>query len=345
MSDMNNDNPMGVPFKGSTAESVDYDAPDTTEGSVAGAFAELNDDGTGGGDQTQQQGDQTQQQGDQSQLQGQGDQTQQQGDQTQQQDLVAPADWTSDDQAAFNALTPEGKQFVAKQLGAYQTAYQEQMAGLQEHVGLLQNVYNAAQELNVKPDFLVDHFFGTYDTLANGTPAQKKAALKQLANDFGITKASDLRGGENDRQVDPEVAQLKQQLAQVQGHLGQRQTLEQQQQGAAAQAELVAFANAKDENGQLKHPFFGDVLDDMKMLADVAAQNGMQVNLDDLYDQAIHMNPTVRAKVLAANNQAAVNKARRTGASISSSGTGNERQVQPDSIEDSVAAAWEAAAA
>ncbi len=61
--------------------------------------------------------------------------------------------------------------------------------------------------------------------------------------------------------------------------------------------QIQDFADGKDETGQLKHPFYQDVVKDMYHLLKTGTAN----NLEDAYDMAVWLNKATRSKMIAQN--------------------------------------------
>ena len=108
-----------------------------------------------------------------------------------------------------------------------------------------------------------------------------------------------------------------------------------------AQQQIDAFAAEKDASGNLKHPHFAEVQEDMDMLARASAQAGRPIVLADLYDRAVFANPETRSKLLAAQEAEVKRKAaverkakahasQRAASSVTGSpGGGGQTQRQP----------------
>ena len=59
---------------------------------------------------------------------------------------------------------------------------------------------------------------------------------------------------------------------------------------AKVESDVAAFADAKDEHNNPKHPYFNDVADDIIPFLNAGA------SLQDAYDKAVWANPVTRAK-------------------------------------------------
>jgi hypothetical protein len=100
-----------------------------------------------------------------------------------------------------------------------------------------------------------------------------------------------------------------QEMTNLRARLDGRDAEDARRREGAVQSELDAFANAKDENGQLKNPFFSEVESDMARLAQIEISQGRTPSIADLYDAAVYANRETRTKVLAAREAEATRKA------------------------------------
>lgn len=100
--------------------------------------------------------------------------------------------------------------------------------------------------------------------------------------------------------VDPEVAALKQQLAELQQAHYQREQYQQQEQHNRLIEEVRAFETAVDEQGNPKHPHFNRVFDRMIGLA----RGGLAQSLQDAYEMAVSLDPELQAEITQQKAQA-----------------------------------------
>ena len=110
---------------------------------------------------------------------------------------------------------------------------------------------------------------------------------------------------------------------------------------AAEQAineDIAAFADALDASGQPQHPYFAEVITDMRDLAHVDKAKGLQPSLDDLYSRATRLNLDVSAKIAEAGRRQAttqrdadererISRAKAASGSISGAGGGSRDPV------------------
>lgn len=153
--------------------------------------------------------------------------------------------------------------------------------------------------------------------LRAGNAEQKVGLFQQLAQQFGVDLQAVQAGAQ---QVDPQVASLRQELAQLRGHLQQGE--QQQHQQVQVQAEQIISAFAADP----KNEFYEQVRPLMGHLINSGQADSMQ----DAYDKACWATPDVRSTILtrqtadaeakrAADAKAKADAKRRAAGSISGS--------------------------
>lgn len=181
--------------------------------------------------------------------------------------------------------------------------------------------------------------------------------VKYFSNLRGVDLQS-LVQQQSEEYVDPQVAALRQPLAEVQARLNQlaMQHEQSQQQQSAAQyqqtwnathAAIDNFARQTDQNGNPLYPFFDEVMDDMTALI----SSGRAQSMAQAYQDAVWLNPSVRNKMLArsrsienARARQTVQRAKRAAASLSGASGGNGAFVPDDlSVRDTINAAWSGA--
>lgn len=136
---------------------------------------------------------------------------------------------------------------------------------------------------------------------------------------------------------DPEVAALRQQIAELQQAQSAWSQQQQQQQQSRLTEEVRAFATATDEHGSPKHPHFDRVFDRMVGLA----KGGLAQGLDDAYRMAVALDPDLQAEIaqqkaqqqaatLAAEAKRAQEASRTVRSSPAAEGTPPERGLRDD---------------
>jgi hypothetical protein len=120
-------------------------------------------------------------------------------------------------------------------------------------------------------------------------------ALRWLAKSYGVdlTAVNDDTATE-DEYADPQMKAMQQQIAQLQGTITNQQQQAQNMQKQEVQAMIDNFQTAKDADGNLKHPHFDVVQNQMSGLI----SSGVAKDIASAYDMAVYANPETRAKVL-----------------------------------------------
>lgn len=131
----------------------------------------------------------------------------------------------------------------------------------------------------------VQSLLQTAYTLRAGNQEQKIQMFQHLAQQFGVDLNAVSAGAQ---QVDPQVANLRQELAQLRGHMQQGE--QQQHQQVQVHAEQIIGAFAADP----KHEFFETV----KPLMGHLISSGQATDMQDAYDKACWATPDVRSTIL-----------------------------------------------
>ncbi|MDN7897196.1 hypothetical protein QZM82_13445 [Burkholderia cepacia] len=121
--------------------------------------------------------------------------------------------------------------------------------------------------------------------LRTANAEQKVQLFRQLAGQFGVDLSAAAQGM---REVDPELAALRQELTQVRGYLASTEQQQHQQVEASAQQMIDAFAaDPKNEFYEQVKPLMGQLL--------VA---GQAQTMQDAYDQACWATASVRSTLM-----------------------------------------------
>lgn len=224
-------------------------------------------------------------------------------------DLAPPEDWPSKDREAFESLPAESKEFLlrrSKEMQADYTKKTEEAAELKKQYEPLNQVISQfkpfAEQQGMDEHQLVNAWANAQKMLLNG---QGRDLLMYLADQYKINL-----GEQSETEQNGEISELKQHIAKLENQLGQTVKTVESSHSAAMEERLNEFANQKDDKGELLHPHFDDVMEDMVYLAKVEKQAGKTPNVKDLYERAVWMNPTVREQKLASQREAEAEKAR-----------------------------------
>ena len=202
-------------------------------------------------------------------------------------------------------------------------------------------------------DSLMQYEYG----LRTGTNEQRINILLGLARDYGVNMAQNGNGEPPSAEEDPFEIQKKiqaalnpvmQQVQQLNGSVQQQQGYNQQASQAAGQQYIDEFRDRKGADGKLAHPYYPEVFEqDMLAMAQAKRAAGQPPDIDQLYEQAIWSNASVRAKMQAAerhtSKQAEQQRQERAKTAAGSlAGGGGSQTEQPEGIRETVEAAWTA---
>jgi hypothetical protein len=235
------------------------------------------------------------------------------------QPVAPPARWPEADKAQFASWPADVQNAVLERQRAMEADYTRKTQALAEarkaHEPLLAEVTRWSpylRELSLTPDEAFGQMLGVERTLRHGTPQQKLTMLAELAERYAIPlklAAGPAMAGPAASPVPRAAEPFRPARIEEKDETRDRQW---------AQAELAAFAQAKDEWGRFRHPHFERVRDAMiRLVAD-----NLATSWDDAYAKAVRLDDELhhltveseRRRVLVAEErrrQEAVEKARR----------------------------------
>ena len=149
------------------------------------------------------------------------------------------------------------------------------------------------QALNMSPDRAVSELLAMDAKLRSGTPQEKHLFFAHLAKTCGVN-LENLASVAN-QPIDPNVQYFQQKIGQLENQLQQQTFLSQQRTEQELNSEIAKFSTDP------KNRHFDSVRDDMASLL----QAGVAKTLQDAYEQAIWRNPTVRASLVAEQQETA----------------------------------------
>jgi len=212
--------------------------------------------------------------------------------------LEAPKHWAKEFKERFEKLDPNGQHLFMsryKDLEADYTKKTQNLAQYRKRNEALDEIYGP-----YKDDFQragMDEVAATRQLLAAHKYLKEdpKQALKWLANSYGVD-LGEVTGDapQDDEYTDPQIKSLQQQVAQLSGFIQNQQRTQQQNQVESTQSIIDQFAQAKDEQGNIKHPHFESLRDTMG----VFINSGKAKDLDQAYEMAIYSDPKLRAEMI-----------------------------------------------
>ena len=258
------------------------------------------------------------------------------------QPVEAPANWPAADREMFAKQTPEAREWLMRRHREMEGAFTRNSQAIAPMRQLTERWDPYFRQLGVPAPQAIDRLLDTEYNLRNGSNAAKIEILQRLVQDYGIAPPDTDDEG-NVLGPDPQVAELTRQIEEMRnGQMQQHQAVQHRRVAHAAGA-IQTFAEQKGADGTLAHPFFGEVKSEMTRLAQADLAAGVQPDLKSLYDRAAWANPTVRARMLAADNQEKTQKAKR--AAVQVSGAGAPAAEQPKGLREALEAGWDNLAA
>lgn len=239
---------------------------------------------------------------------------------TPEQKAKAPQSWSAADRAHWEKMPPEAQAIVARREEEVHRRITElgQEASFGKRMNDVVTPYlPIIRAEGGTPEGAFRDLLQTAYVLRTAGPEQKLALFRQIATQYGV----DLSVAAQDApQVDPQVQALRQELAQVKGHLAGQEHAQHQQVQVQAQQVIEAFAaDPKNEFYEQVKPMMGQLL--------VAGQAS---DMQDAYDKACWATPSVRSTLMqrqtaeaeakrAAEAKAKADAKRRAGGSVSGS--------------------------
>jgi hypothetical protein len=245
--------------------------------------------------------------------------------------------WSASDKAMFKLQSPEAQDFLLRKVNALDAEYTKKtmaVADLKRDYEPIQKLFDpytdVLKQKGLTPATVVQRWADVETKLANGQGLDIVAGIiqgynidkAQLAQRLGLSGAAAPAADQQQHQAageDPSaqlLAQLQQNLMQAfapklakidQWEQTQQQThlAAAQQREAEIETRITSFKSAADEKGNLLHPYFEEVEQDMIALAQsYMAMKRPLPELDALYDQAVYANPSTRQALLATQKAA-----------------------------------------
>lgn len=263
--------------------------------------------------------------------------------------VEAPAHWSLADREMFAKQTPEAQSWLMERSKAMEAAHTKRSQEIAPMRQTLEKWGPYLGQVGAAPEIAVDRLMNVEYGLRTGTQDEKRQILRELAQSYGITAPQ-----EGETPPDPQIAELRREIQTLRGQSQQQTQSTEDQRVAQMEASVQQFAEQRTEQGDLAHPYFGEVQGYMAAFAQHEIAAGKQPELGSLYDQACWASPTVRAKLIAEQQKASadeqkqkqaekVKQAKAASGSISGagSGTANQQQKTPETVDDAVKAAFD----
>lgn len=225
--------------------------------------------------------------------------------------IEAPAHWSPEHRAMFEALgrgelePKDAQDFLLARHKDMEGDYTRKMQGRAEFDRAYQPIEDMLaphmdnlRAAGVNQTQYLSNLMNA-DKMLNDNPMQ---GIQQIAQMYGIDLGN--MSQTEQAQVDPQVSQLQQELAQLRGSIEQDRTAAANTKRQTFEQKITEFSQQTDESGAAAHPHFDAVLDDMITLAHAERQAGREPELSALYDKATWANPEVRQAILSEQKKA-----------------------------------------
>jgi hypothetical protein len=144
----------------------------------------------------------------------------------------------------------------------------------------------------------VTALFEAHRQLAEGTPEQKAAYLVKVAKNYSIDISKAAAHAGNGAEEPAHVKELRERTERLERDYSSRTEAEKKANSEKVAAEVTAFADAKDDKGAPKHPYFDECHED------IVAYINAGHTLEKAYEKAVWANPVTRAKEAARQREA-----------------------------------------
>jgi hypothetical protein len=214
----------------------------------------------------------------------------------------APKAWAKEQHEIWGKLDPKAQAYIEHR-------EQQMLEGLSQYgdrAKFGESIQKALQpyEPYIKANGIdapraVSALFEAHKNLAEGTPEQKAAYLVKVAKNYGIDLAKAAAHATGNGAEEPAyVKDLRERQERIEREQSTRTEAEKRANSEKVAAEVTAFAEAKDEKGALKRPYFDECHED------IVAYINAGHTLEKAYEKAVWANPVTRAKEAARQREA-----------------------------------------
>ena len=261
-------------------------------------------------------------------------------------DNSAPASWSPLARESWSNLpadvqTEIGKRERELQNNLNETAQARRLGGDFKSLTTPYEAVFRAQGTDVMTG--IDNSLRMTSQLQMGTPIQKAQIAADIISHYGIDVGAldDLIVGNAPalQEVSPQVAEMQQQLNNMNNYIQQQQYGQQQQ---VQQKQHVV--NQETQKFIAETPFGNDLRMVMADFMDIAAKQGTSINLKTAYDRALATRPDIQQILQQRNSSTqganALQQANRAASSVPQSHVGGGEKQAPDSMRGALEDAW-----
>jgi hypothetical protein len=217
------------------------------------------------------------------------------------QPLDPPSRWSDADKEMFAKQPRETQEFLLNRSKDMEADYTRKTQELSETRRAIEPMLNEVNQwepylksVGVAPSVAFSNLLANDQILRTGTVEQKYQAAAQLAQDYGLDLAALAHFGETLPKVDPIISQLRQEVYDLKGFVGQQKQQTVAARESAVVSEIEGFISAKDATGNLKHPHFERVEPTMAKLI----KDGTARDLNEAYEKALRLDDELYQETL-----------------------------------------------
>ena len=250
--------------------------------------------------------------------------------------LEAPEHWAEKDKEVFNSQTKEAQEWLLDRHKAMEGDYtrnRQEFAFKERQFDAIEDALKPYQQEFQRAGL---DYAGAVRQLASWDTALRQGgrdAVMQLAQAYNI----DLNEPESDEYIDPQVKSVQDEIKQLKTLQSQQLQAAQQQRQQQILTTIESFRTATDEQGNLAHPHFDTLQNDITQLW----QAGMVNNLDDGYRKALALHPELNKPVVKAESKPSqvdkVRQAKKAATGVKSSGAVGKKVRDKMTLEEEIA--------
>lgn len=204
----------------------------------------------------------------------------------------APAHWSKERRELFAQATPEIQKAWLDREAEYERGIQAKAQEAAQYRQAIEPVRQLIQLRGMDEAAWIRQMAG-YTMALEQDPL---GVIRAVAQQYGVDLGNLGQRQPDDEFVDPQVKELKDQLATLQRQINESQQAAQRETQSAQARMIEQFRDEKDASGNPVNPHFDAVLDDIMVLAQGYRSAGRQIpQLRELYDRAVRMRPDLQS--------------------------------------------------
>lgn len=197
--------------------------------------------------------------------------------------ITAPNSYTKEAKDWFSTLPHENQKYLADR----EKQFEQGLSRARNQYSWVEKIYNDRKDALTGNGYQnAQAYINDLVLIADALDKDPASTIEALKQNYGLNGSQDNA--------------LQRQLSELTSKLNEQQKYLDAQRAESTAREYQEFVNAKDDKGNLKHPYFEDVKGEMFNLF----KAGMVKNFEDAYDQAIWRIEGVRNKIIASQTGA-----------------------------------------